>query len=428
MAKLALKGGNKTRVEDFHRWPVFDEEEEKAVNIVLKSGNWWRYSYATGLDMHESDEGPRSEVALFQEEFAAFHGAKYGIACNNGTGALDMIVRAHGIGPGDEVIVPAYTFVAGSTCVLQSNAVPVFADIDPETYNIDPACVEEAITDRTRAVIPCHFGGQIADMDGILKLGRKHDLVVIEDAAHAHGSEWDGKKAGTIGNSGMFSFQLSKNMTAGEGGIVLTDDDKLAERVDSLAWSGRKKGRPWYEFHQLGWNYRMLEFQGAILRVQLKRLDEQNQTRRENAAYLTGLMKEIEGLEPVKICLRGKKYSVHIFMLRYDPDAFNGLPRSIMLEAVNAEGIPAFSGYAHPLYKNPMYLNKNFAGSSFPLGTSFHEDIDYRAFEEKCPVAERACNYEAVWLEQRLFLGSKKDMDDIAEAFRKVKENVGDLM
>ncbi len=171
----------------------------------------------------------------------------------------------------------------------------------------------------------------------------------------------------------------------------------------------------------------MLEFQGAILRAQLKRLDEQNRTRRENAAYLTKLLKEIDGIEPVKIDRRGEKYSVHIFILRYDPHAFNGLPRSIMIEAVNAEGIPAFSGYAHPIYKNPMYLNRNFAGSSFPLGTSFHEDIDYRTFEEKCPVAERACNYEAVWLEQRLFLGSKQDMDDIAEAFRKVKENVGDL-
>jgi len=428
MAKLAVKGGKKVRTEDFHKWPVFNSQEEKAVNRVLKSGKWWRYSYGQGVDIHESKAGTRAEVALFQEEFAEFQGAKYGIACQNGTGALEMVVRALGIGAGDEVIVPAYTYIAGSTCVLQSNAVPIFVDIDPDTYNLDPERVEEAITEKTKAIIPCHFGGQVADMDKLSEIAKRHDLIIIEDAAHAHGSEWNEKGAGTIGTVGAFSFQNAKNMTAGEGGIVITNNYELAEKVESLTWSGRIKGRPWYEFYQLGWNYRMLEFQGAILRVQLRRLEEQNKLRRENADYLTKLIKEIGGLEPVKIDPRGKKYSVHIYMIKYNPEEFKGLSRAKLLEAVNAEGIPAFSGYTHPLYKNPMYLQKKFISGLFPLGTKYHKDINYADFEEKCPVAEKASYHEAIWLEHRFFLGNRKDMEDIAEGFKKVKENVDEII
>ncbi len=347
MAKLAVNGGRKVRSKDFPTWPVFDDQEEKAVLKMLNSGKWWRFSYGEGIDWHEPKKGDRSEVALFQEEFAQFMGAKYGIACVNGTGALDMIIRALYIGPGDEVIVPAYTYVAGATCILQSNAVPIFVDIDPDTYNIDPERIEEAITGGTKAIIPCHFGGQVADMDRIMEIAQRHNIFVIEDAAHAHGSEWNGKGAGTFGIAGAFSFQNAKNMTAGEGGIVLTNSYEIAENIESLTWSGRKHGRPWYEFYQLGWNYRMMEFQGAILRVQLKRLEEQNSRRRENAAYLTKLLKEIGGLEPVVIDPKGAKYSVHIFMIRYNPEEFRGLPRAKLLKAVNEEGILAFSGYTH---------------------------------------------------------------------------------
>ncbi|MFC1714961.1 DegT/DnrJ/EryC1/StrS family aminotransferase [Candidatus Poribacteria bacterium] len=352
MPELAINGGSKIRTEDFHSWPIFDSREEEAILKVLRSGHWWRYSHSTGVTMDEAKVGTRSQVRLFQEEFAAHHDAKYGVACNNGTAALDMVIRALGIGPGDEVIVPAYTYIASCTCVLQSNAIPIFVDIDPETYNIDPDGVEEAITERTRAVIPCHFGGQVADMDRLSDIAQKHGLSIVEDAAHAHGSEWDGRKAGGLGTVGTFSFQNSKNMTAGEGGIVITNDSDLAEAVESLTWSGRAKGRPWYEFHKLGWNNRMTEFQGAILRHQLTRLEEQNARRRENAEYLTGLLTEINGLRPVKVEPRGRKQSVHIFMIRYNPKEFRNLAREKFLEAINAEGIPAFSGYTHALYNN----------------------------------------------------------------------------
>jgi len=429
MDKLAIKGGRKARTRDFPSWPVFDSEEEKAIHRVLKSGRWWRFSYGEGIDWHEPVSGQRSEVALFQEEFAKHQGAKYGIACVNGTGALDMIVRAAGIGPGDEVIVPAYTYVAGATCVLQSNAVPIFVDVDPQTYNIDPDRVDEAITERTRAIIPCHFGGQVADMDRLQEIASRHNLLIIEDAAHAHGSLWKDKGAGTLGVAGTFSFQNAKNMTAGEGGIVITDSVELAETLESLTWSGRKHGRPWYEFYQLGWNYRMLEFQGTILRTQLKRLEDQNTTRRENARYLTRLLREIGGLEPVAIDPRAERYSVHIFMIRYDPKEFRGLSRAKLMEAINAEGIPAFGGYTHPLYKNPMFLTKAFYTKGCPISCGHYDrPLDYQTFESLCPVAERACNFEAIWLEHRLFLGGRKDMEDIAAAFRKVKENVSEIL
>jgi dTDP-4-amino-4,6-dideoxygalactose transaminase len=257
-------------------------------------------------------------------------------------------------------------------------------------------------------------------MDRLSEIAEKHALFIIEDAAHAHGSEWNGKKAGSIGIAGTSSFQNSKNMTAGEGGIVITDSEDLAETVESLTWAGRMKGRPWYEFHRLGWNNRLTEFQGAILRIQLTRLEEQNARRGDNAKYLTTLLNEIDGLKPVRIDPRGQKCSFHICMVRYNPDEFRALSREKLLEAVNAEGVPAFSGYTHALYNNPMFASKAFYAPGSP--------DNYAEFADKCPVTERAVSYEAIWLEQRLFLGTRSDMDDIADAFRKVKENIGELL
>ncbi len=429
MAQLALKGGRAVRSSDFHKWPVFDHHEEKAVLEVIQSGKWWRYSFGEGVNFHEPGVGERSRVALFQEAFAAHQGARFGVACSSGTAALDMAIRALDIGPGMEVIVPAYTFVAGATCIMQSNAVPVFVDIDPQTYNLDPDRVEEAINENTRAVIPCHFGGQVADMDRLMEIGRKHGIDIIEDAAHAHGARWRSKGAGTMGVCGTFSFQNSKNMTAGEGGIVITDNEQLASRIESLTWSGRKPGRPWYEYHELGWNYRLTEMQGALLSVQLRRLEDQNRRRRENASHLDMLLEDIDGLKPVTIDKRAEIWSVHLYMIRYDPEKFRGLRRDKFVEAVNAEGIPLFGGYPHPLYKNPMFSHREFPGGKYSIQISFIKGLlDCESFEKRCPVAERACAHEALWLEQRLFLGSKRDMEDIASGFRKVQEHVDEIL
>ncbi len=426
MATLALNGGKAAREKPFVGWPVFDEAEEEVLLKVLRSGKWWRFAFGQGVELTEPEEGEHSQVALFQKEFAEYHECKYGIAGANGTGTLEIGIRAMDLGIGDEIIVPAYTYVASATCVLQNNLVPIFVDVDPDTYNIDPDRIEEAITDRTRAIMVVHFGGQPVDMDRITAIAARHGLAVIEDAAHAHGCEWKGKKAGSMSLFSSFSFQAAKNMTAGEGGILLTDDEAFAAECDSMVWSGRRIGRPWYEFHRLGWNYRMTEFQGAILRVQLSRLEEQILHRELLGDYLSTLLGEIDGVSPLVRDERTTRHGYHIYMFRYDESSV-GVPKQKFIDALEAEGVPGFGGYTFPLYRNPMFGNKKFINGGFPLGTEYHEDIDYALFAAKCPVSERACNTEAVWLPQNIFLGSTEDMDDVAEAIKKVLDNRNEL-
>ncbi|MBN2309391.1 MAG: DegT/DnrJ/EryC1/StrS family aminotransferase [Candidatus Hydrogenedentes bacterium] len=426
MANLAINGGEPLRKTPFHGWPVFDAREEEALLGVLRSGKWWRFAFGQGVSLAEPEEGERSQVAEFQEEFARFHDCAYGIAAANGTATLEMGIRALDLDVGDEVIVPAYTYIASATCVLQNNLVPIFVDIDPDTYNLDPERLEEAITERTRAILVVHFGGQPADMDRILAIAAAHDLHVIEDAAHAHGCEWNGRKAGSFGRFSSFSFQASKNMTAGEGGILCTNDAAMAEACDALLWAGRKVGRPWYEFHRLGWNYRMTEFQAAILRVQLSRLDEQIRHRQRAAQFLSDRLGPIEGVAPLVQDCRTTLHGYHLYMFRYDEQAA-GLPRNAFVEALAAEGVPVSTGYSYPLYRNPMFVEKRFINGSFPLGTPYHDDMDYAGFAERCPVAERACAHEAVWIPQEVFLGDDSDMDDIAGAIEKVLANRSEL-
>ncbi|MDD5597993.1 MAG: DegT/DnrJ/EryC1/StrS family aminotransferase [Victivallaceae bacterium] len=426
MSNLALKGGNPVRTGPFHEWPVCDRREEEAVLAVLRSKKWWRFAFGQGVNLAEPEEGERSQVACFQEEFAEYHDCRYGIAAANGTGTLEMGIRAMNLEVGDEIIVPAYTYVASATSILQNNAVPIFVDIDPDTYNLDPDKIEAAITARTRAIMVVHFGGQPVDFDKILPLAEKHGLPVLEDAAHAHGCEWKGRKAGSFGLFGSFSFQASKNMTAGEGGIICSNNQEIAAECDSLMWAGRKTGRPWYEFHRLGWNYRMTEIQAAILRIQLQRLAEQNSVREKNALCLSGKLKEFPGISPLRHDRRVTNHGYHIYMFRYN-EKLTGLSRDNFIRALAAEGIPASGGYTFPLYKTPLFLNKKFINGSFPLGTKYHEDIDYGAFAEKCPVAEKACSSEAVWLPQNVLLGNENDMNDVVSAVQKVLENKNEI-
>jgi dTDP-4-amino-4,6-dideoxygalactose transaminase len=426
MEQLAIRGGEPLRKAPFPSWPVHDESEVEAVTEVVRSGKWFRFAYATGVELNEPASGPMSRAVEFAHKFAAYQGAQYGICTANGTGSLEMLFKAIGLWPGDEVILPAYTYVASASAVLAAQGVPVFVDVEPDTYLMDMDRVEAAITDRTRAIEPVHFGGQPVDMDRLLVIAQKYNLKIIEDAAHAHGSEWRGQKVGALGTAGSFSFQLSKNMTAGEGGIVVTNDLDIAELCESYLWSGRQKGRPWYEFHRLGWNYRITEFQAAILLVQLTRLDEQNARRMDNARYLSELLSEIEGLKPPRWDERANKNSWHIYMTRYDPERFDRVPRARFLEALNAEGIPCFTGYTFPIYANPMFVNKDFLGHGAPV-SPIYQDIDFTAYREKCPVTERACYHESIWLEHRLLLGTHQDMDDIAAGFRKVKDHLAEL-
>mgnify|MGYP001566279922 CR=1 FL=1 len=413
MGKLAIKGGTPVRTKGFLPWPIYDEREIKAVEEVIRSRHWWRYS--------------GKKVTEFEEKFAKYHNAKYGVAVTSGTTALEIALKAADIGPGDEVIVPPYTFLATASSVLLVNAIPIFVDIDSETYNINPTRIEEAITNKTKAIIPVHFGGYPADMDRIIRIARKHNLVVIEDAAHAHGAIWKGKKVGAIGDMGTFSFQESKNISSGEGGIVLTNDKDLAEKCFSLMSFGRMKGGLFYTHHILGWNYRMTEFQGAILGAQLERLEEQTNRREKNANYLSEHLRGIKGLSLLKRDdPRVTRRAYHIYIFKYDKSSFNGVPRERFIEALKGEGIPCASGYPIPLYKNPMFLEKKFWHRGCPLSCPFYgKELDYS--KVNCPVAEKACYEEAVFLTQNLLLGTKEDMKNIVRAIKKVVGNIDEL-
>lgn len=410
MSDLALFGGTPVRQRTFPQWPVFDEAEERAVVEVVRSGQWWRYSMGEAVDPALGASGARSKIGEFQEMFARQQGARYGVACSTGTAALEVALKALGVGRGDEVIVPPYTFISTATAPMLIGATPVFCDIDIETLNLDPHRIEEAITPRTKAIVPVHFAGLAADMQAIIDIAGAQGIPVLEDAAHAHGGTWKDRGLGTIGAAGTFSFQASKNMTAGEGGLITTNDRALAELCESYIWVGRKAGRPWYEHHYLGWNYRLTEFQGAILIEQLRRLQDQTLMRRRNGFYLNGELARIPGIHPLAVPDYATGHAFHIYVFRFDATAF-GLTRAEFLNALAAEGIPASHGYIHPLYRNPVFADPAIGG-------------DYRRYGDLCPQSERACQ-EMVWLEHRMLLGTRGDMDDIIAAIAKIFKHRG---
>jgi len=404
MAKLAIYGGQPVRTEPFPGWPMHDASEREALNEVLESGKWW---YG-------------EKVRAFEERFAAYQDARFGITAVNGTAALQVALTAAGIGAGDEVIVPPYTFVATASAVLLANAVPVFADIDRDTLCIAPERIREAITEKTRAIIPVHFGGLPADMDEIGAIAEEHDLMVIEDACHAWGSEWKGRKVGAIGDMGCFSFQASKNITAAEGGIITTNDEALADQCRSYTNCGRGKDTPWYEHYLLGGNYRLTEFQAALLLCQLERLDEHVTIRQRNGKHLNERLSEIEGVEVHQEDPRSNRRSYHLYCFRFVPQAWDGVSRERFIEAVHAEGIPVSSGYPHPLYKNPLFQRKGEGPKFCPLSCPYYgKEMDYT--KVVCPNVEQVCA-ESLWFTQTVLLGTKSDMDDMVEGIGKVWE------
>ena len=407
MSKLAVRGGAPVRTKPFPSWPVWGQEEIDNLTEVVKSGKWGRL------------KGER--VAEFEQKFAAFQQAKYGVAVNSGTTALHLALLAAGIRPGDVVLVPAYTFIATATAVLEAGGVPKFVDIDPETYNMDVTKLEEAITPEVRGIMPVHFAGRPADMDGIMAVAEKHGLFVVEDAAQAWGAEWNGRRVGAIGAAGGFSFQSSKNINAGEGGIILTNDETVAKFARSHHNCGRSEDGEWYEHFYYGGNFRMTEFQGAVLLAQFSRYEGQLQRRQENAAYLTEKLRQIDGIEPLKDDPKVTSHAEHLYIFRYKKDSFGGKSKAAFLEALRAEGIPASGGYSLPLYKQPVFQNKTFGGR----GQVIDVPMDYKAFH--LPETERACYDEAIWLTQNVLLGSRDDMDDIVRALEKVRENADEI-
>jgi dTDP-4-amino-4,6-dideoxygalactose transaminase len=400
--KLALLGGKPIRTRPFSSWPIFGKAEERRLLQTLRSGQWGR--------LH----GP--QVAEFEKRFAEMHGCKHGIAVVNGTVSLRIALLAAGIRAEDEVIIPPYTFFSTASAVVEANAIPVFADIDLNTFNLDPKAVEAALTPRTRAIIPVHFAGQSADMNAIMAIAKKRKLLVIEDAAHAHGASYENRPAGSIGQMGSFSFQSSKNLTAGEGGLITTNDDALAEACRSIHNCGRVPGGLWYEHHVLSGNYRLGEFQGAILNAQLYRLQAQTKSRDRNGQYLASRIAALPGLYPQQRPADCTRHSYHLFMIRIEERRF-GVPRPALLKALRAEGIPCSAGYGFSLHHQPMFRNNAF-GPFLPQASG---RLNYA--KTRCPNSDLICQEQGLWLEQNLFLGQRTDMDDIARAFTKIHEN-----
>ncbi|MDD5484279.1 MAG: DegT/DnrJ/EryC1/StrS family aminotransferase [Kiritimatiellae bacterium] len=374
-------------------WPIWDERERRGIGKVLESGKWW---YG-------------EKVREFEEAFAAFQKGKHCVTASSGTTALETCLLALNIGAGDEVIVPAYTFMATASCVMRVGARPVFADVNPADYCVTADSVAAAITPRTRAIMPVHFAGFMADMDAIMKLARKHRLKVIEDACHAWGTVWKGKfGAGAIGDCGCFSFQASKNITAGEGGAIVTNDEKLANICRSYTNCGRGANTPWYQHFLMGSNLRLTEFHAAILLAQLGRLPRHIVRREANAKILNKQLAGIPGLYPVPDDKRVKPRSYHLFCIRFEPVEF-GCSRSLLIKAAKAEGLDLVPGYPMPLYKQPMFANRREYKKMFLPGT------------------EKLCRESALWFRHHLLLGTRDDMRDIAAIFRKISAHAAEL-
>ncbi|QDV33019.1 DegT/DnrJ/EryC1/StrS family aminotransferase [Tautonia plasticadhaerens] len=408
-AKPAVLGGEPVRKKAFPGWPIVGDEDVSALVDVLRSGAWYR--------------GSGDRVRRFEAEWADRLGVSHCVATANGTSALITAMNALEVGPGDEVIVPPYTFVATVNAVLIQHALPVFVDVDPETSQIDASKIAGAITDRTRAIVPVHIGGNPADLDAVMAVARDRGIPVVEDACQAHLAEWRGKKVGTIGDLGCFSFQNSKNLTSGEGGAVLTDDARLHAECLSFQNNGRSEGDMPGTFGRNGANLRLTEFQGALLSTQLTRLESQARTREQNAASLSALLDEIPGVTPARMHEGTTRNAYHLYMFRYDPAEFAGLPRSGFLKAMAAEGIPASGGYS-PLYREPFLrrtLESRAFRASFPSSTlaEYEERLDL-------PGNERLCE-EAVWLTQSMLLGTRQDMEQVAEAIRKIRAHASEI-
>ncbi len=395
VSPLALLGGSPVRPAErkWPSWPIHDESERDAILAVLESGQWFY--------------GER--IAAFESAYAAFQRAEHCITCNSGTAAGEIILEALGIGPGDEVIVPPYTFVATASAVLRVGATPVFVDVD-ESWCMNPDLVEAAISTRTRAIMPVHFGGRICDMDKLNAIGEELGLSIIEDACHSWGGRWKDKGTGTLGTCGFFSFQVSKNITAGEGGAIVTNDAELADQCRSISNCGRAKPpAPWYHHVNVGTNARLTEFQAAILLCQLDRLEEQTLLRARNAAILDNGLVDVEGIILQKKCNRITRRAYHLYCMRIDAKSF-GCSREQFVKAANAEGLPISAGYPTPLYKQPVLLNVN-------------GDFDSRS----CPVAEDLCYNSGMWFPHQLLLGTEDDMRDIIAIVKKIQANTASL-
>jgi dTDP-4-amino-4,6-dideoxygalactose transaminase len=411
----AILGGQPVRTEGWQGWPIWDPAtDEELVIKVLRSGVWSRASVVTE----------------FEQKWAETVGAKRCLAVVNGTNAIIASLVQLGIGGGDEVIVPPYTFIATIVAVLATGAMPVFVDTDPETFQIDTEKIEAKITSRTRAILPVHILGLPADMLSIMEIAKKHNLIVVEDACQAWLAEINHQKMGTFGHAGCFSFQNSKNIPIGEGGAIVSDDDEFMDRCYSYHNYGNPYGSLVGEVSagtvMAGTKLRLTEYQAAIGLAQLERLEGQTTTRNENAEYLSLQIKDIPGIIPYKLYPGVTRAAFHLFPFRYKEEEFQDLPREGFLKALRAEGITCSSGYS-TLNKMP-YLNNAFQSKNFQkMYPRKMLDIDKYLEQNQCPENDRLCHEEAVWFGQNMLLGTRSDMNDISMAIEKISKNAGKI-
>jgi len=410
--KPALLGGPKAHPDRFPQWPVYDSTEEQALIDVLRSNRWGR------LD--------GKVTAGFEEEYAKMMGMKHSLAVASGTTALFTMLGTLDVGPGDEVIIPAYTFVATYNVVVLNYALPILVDTDIESFQIDPPKMEKAITKQTKVLMPVHMGGVPADLDRIMAIARKHNLTVIEDACQAPGSEWRGKKVGSYGIGGAFSFQSSKNLNCAEGGAITSNSEdfiKTCYRFHNQGQGGTTASHA-AGVGTRGSNGRITEFQGNLLLAQMIRQQTQDKIRYQNAAYLSKLLNEIPGISPAKLYDGTTYVSHHLYMFRFDQSHFAGMSRRRFIEALRAEGVNASTGYGH--------LNKD----SYVLGLAQNKHF-LKIYGEKtmkqwverndCPQNDKLAGEQALWITQSNLLGTTRDMEQIAEAMRKIQKHANEL-
>lgn len=406
--KLALLGGAPVRAAPWPQWPARGPEEERALIAALRDGDWGGFPL------------PNERSAAFGRAFAARHDCAHALCVANGTVSLEVALQAMGVEPGAEVIVPAYTFEATASAALFSGCVPVFADIDPETYCLDVAAAEALVTGRTQAIVPVHLAMTVADLDAVGALAEQHGLAVLEDCAHAHGARWRGQGVGSRGDAGSFSFQSSKLMTAGEGGLVTTSDEAVLDRLHALVNCGRQRPGAAPQAPAIGHNYRMTDLQAAILEVQLGRLDEQHQIRARNASRLSTAIEDIDGLVNLRIDDRVTTQAIYQFVFRFDDEAFAGIDRDVFVAALEAEGVPADGRFYESL---PVSELLQPDAARYPAWSAALAE----APTADCPNAEHAAYRESVWLPHQLLLGTEAEVDDIVEAVLKVQRNGSDL-
>ena len=416
----AILGGQPVHTKGWPGWPVWDSAtDEKQVLEVLRKGVWCRAGAEPSM------------VTDFEKKWADLMGSKRCLAVVNGTNALIISLRHLDIGGGDEVIVTPYTFIATISAILEVGAMPVFVDIDPETFQMDPEKIEKKITPRTRAILPVHILGLPVNIVRIMEIAKKHNLIVVEDACQAWLAEVNHQKVGTFGHAGCFSFQNSKHLAMGEGGAIVSNDDDFMDRCHAYHNCGRPYGKmadlSESSYPVRGNNLRLTEYQAAIGLAQLRRLEGHTATRNENAAYLKSQIKDIPGIIPYKLYDNVTRASFHLFPFRYKKEHFEGLSRKGFLKALSAEGVPCSSGYGSTLNSMP-YLEDAFRSKNYRKMYP-EEMLDFGKFVERnqCPENNRVCNEEAVWFYQTLLLGSKSDMSEVAMAIAKVQKSAGKI-